>query len=303
VLAATLFSNVIDGGADDFGKALTRYFDTQGRIDPLDIFDAPRWIPRIGRILAQPSVDFFDKAVRQIVASRTALIESGAPAPPDLLSALIAARDPDNGKGLSDEEVGANIVTFIGAGHETTANVLTWTLYLLSQSPDIRAEVEREADEAGDDVVAAALDGERLAMTRAVIEESMRLYPPVASLTRAAIEPDVAAGVAIPKGAIVVMPPYVIHRHKKLWDRPNLFLPERFLPGRRESIDRYAFLPFGAGPRICIGLQFAMVEAMIALATLSRSLRFDHAGNAPPEPQQRITLRPKDGMPMRVVAR
>jgi len=303
VLAETLFSNVITGGAEAFGAALTRYFETQGRVDPLDIFNAPAWIPRIGRIMAQPSIAFFERTVRDIVAARNAQIAAGETPPPDLLSALIAARDPENGVGLSETEVGANIVTFIGAGHETTANVLTWSLYLLSRAPEILAEVEREAEAAGDDVVAAALDGDRLAMTRAVIEEAMRLYPPVATLTRSAIAADVAAGIDIPKGALVVIPPYVIHRHKRLWDEPSAFRPERFLPGARESIDRYAYLPFGAGPRICIGMQFAMVEAMIVLATLARTLRFSHVGEAEPEPQQRITLRPKGGMPMTVAVR
>lgn len=303
VLAETLFSNVITGGAEAFGAALSRYFETQGQIDPLDIFNAPSWLPRIGRIRAQPSIDFFERTVREIVTSRNELIARGETPPADLLSALIAARDPENGNGLSELEVGANIVTFIGAGHETTANVLTWALYLMSHAPHIREEVEREADAAGDDVVAAALDGPHLAMTRAVIEEAMRLYPPVATLTRSANEADVADGITIPKGALVVIPPYVVHRHKRLWEQPNNFMPERFMPGQRESIDRYAYLPFGAGPRICVGMQFAMVEAMIALSTLTRSLRFSYAGGREPEPMQRITLRPKDGMPMTVALR
>jgi cytochrome P450 len=303
VLAETLFSNVITGGAEAFGTALTRYFETQGRIDPLDILNAPAWIPRIGRIMAQPSINFFERTVKEIVAARSQQIAGGGSAPDDLLSALIAARDPENGAGLSETEVGANIVTVIGAGHETTANVLTWSLYLLSRSPEVLAEVEREADAAGEDVVAAALDGGRLAMTRAVIEEAMRLYPPVATLTRSAIAEDEAAGTPIPAGALVVIPPYVIHRHKRLWEQPALFRPERFLPGARERIDRHAFLPFGAGPRICVGMQFAMVEAMIVLTVLTQRLRFSHAAAAEPEPQQRITLRPRGGMPMTVQAR
>jgi cytochrome P450 len=303
VLAETLFSNAIDGGAENFSKALTRYFDTQGRLDPLDLLNAPPWLPRIGRIMAQPSIDFFEQTVRDIASKRTSLIARGEVPPADLLTALIAARDPESGHPLSEVEVGANIVTFIGAGHETTANVLTWSLYLLSRSPDILEEIEREADAAGDDVVSAALDGDRLAMTRAVIEEAMRLYPPVATLTRTATEDDVAAGVKIPKGALVVIPPYVIHRHKRLWQNPSVFDPRRFLPGARETIDRFAFLPFGAGPRICVGMQFAMVEAMIALSCLTRSLRFSFAGPKDPEPLQRVTLRPKDGMPMLVKPR
>jgi len=132
----------------------------------------------------------------------------------------------------------------------------------------------------------------------------MRLYPPVPSLSRTARADDVAAGhCVIPKGALVVVSPYLLHRHETLWEAPDRFRPERFLPGARETIPRYAYLPFGAGPRICIGQQFAMVEAVVVLATLLRHLRFDYASEEPPVPVQRITLRPRDGMPMRVTAR
>ncbi len=304
VLAETLFSNTIAGGSAAFSAALTRYFDTQGRIDPLDILQAPAWLPRIGRLRARPAIRFFEQQVTTIIAQRQAEMEAGQGRPgepPDLLAALLQARDPETGAGLTDEEVGANIVTFIGAGHETTANALTWTLYLLATHPEARRAVEDEADAAGD-LAQAALD-ERLPWTRAVLEESMRLYPPVASLTRAAREQDVVAGVMVPKGALVVVAPYVLHRHRMLWDEPGLFQPERFLPGAREAIDRYAYLPFGAGPRICIGQLFAMTEAVVAFAAMARSLRFHYAGEEPPRPQQRITLRPAGGMPMRVERR
>jgi cytochrome P450 len=132
----------------------------------------------------------------------------------------------------------------------------------------------------------------------------MRLYPPVPSLSRTALTDDVAAGrCAIPKGAFVVISPYLLHRHETLWSAPEQFRPERFLPGARETIERYAYLPFGAGPRVCIGQQFAMVEAVIVLAALLRRLRFAYAGEEAPMPVQRITLRPREGMPMRVTPR
>lgn len=306
ILAETMFSNAIAGGADAFGKALTRYFETQGRIDPLDVLGAPAWLPRIGRWMARPAISFFEAQVKAIIAERQALRTSGTwqPEKPDLLDALLAARDPETGTGLSEAEVGANIVTFIGAGHETTANALTWSLYLVSLASDVRDALEAEIDAAGKDLAAAALSGERLSLTRAVIEEAMRLYPPVPSLSRTALADDVAAGhCVIPKGALVVVSPYLLHRHETLWQAPDRFRPERFLPGAREAIPRYAYLPFGAGPRICIGLQFAMVEAVIVLAMLLRHLRFDYAGEEAPMPTQRITLRPRDGMPMRVTER
>jgi cytochrome P450 len=303
VLAATMFSNAIAGGAEAFSKALTRYFETQGVIDPLDLVDAPKFLPRIGRILARPAIAFFEDRVKAIVADRKALVASGAPAPDDLLQALLDARDPEGGPALSDREIGANIVTFIGAGHETTANLLSWSLYLLSKDDRVRAAVEAEADAMGDPVSAALDPASRLPMTRAVLEEAMRLYPPVPSLSREAIRSDVAAGVRIPRGAIVVIAPYVLHRHVRLWSDPALFMPDRFLPGAREAIDRFAYLPFGAGPRVCIGMQFSMVEAMLALSMIVRRVRLAHAGEGPPRPLHRITLRPDGGMPMRVASR
>lgn len=306
ILAETMFSNAIAGGADAFGKALTRYFETQGRIDPLDVLGAPAQLPRIGRWMARPAISFFEAQVRAIIAERQALHAGGGwqPEKPDLLDALLNARDPETGTGLSEAEVGANIVTFIGAGHETTANALTWSLYLVSLAPDVRTALEAEIDAAGEDLAAAALSGEHLSLTRAVIEEAMRLYPPVPSLSRTALADDVAAGGCfIPKGALVVVSPYLLHRHETLWQAPDRFRPERFLPGARETIPRYAYLPFGAGPRVCIGLQFAMVEAVIVLAMLLRHLCFDYAGEEAPMPTQRITLRPRDGMPMRMTER
>ncbi|HUG60674.1 MAG TPA: cytochrome P450 [Methylomirabilota bacterium] len=305
VLSETLFSNTIAGGAERFGKALTDYFETQGRIDPLDVLKVPAFVPRIGKFLARPAIEFFESEVVRIIAARQAALAAGDidRTRPDLLTALLEARDPETGVSLSEAEVGANIVTFIGAGHETTANVLTWSLYLLSQTPAIRDAVEREADAAAGDVVAAALEGDGLAMTRAVVEEAMRLYPPVASLSRLALEDDRAGGVEIPKGALVIVSPYVLHRHKRLWEAPERFVPERFLGPARARIDRYAYLPFGAGPRVCVGAQFAMVEAVIVLAVLMRSLRFEYAGDEPPTPVQRVTLRPGRGMPMRVSRR
>ena len=165
VLSETLFSNTIDGGAETFSRALRGYFDTQGRIDPLDILKAPAFIPRIGRILARPAIAFFEAEVVRIIKARQEALAAGTVdrARPDLLTALLDARDPETGSGLTDREVAANIVTFIGAGHETTANALTWSLYLLSQAPGVREIVEREADDAAGDVVAAALDGRGLA--------------------------------------------------------------------------------------------------------------------------------------------
>ena len=300
VLSSTLFSNGIDNGGDRFGNAMTKFLETTGRVDPLDILGAPKWLPRIGRLRARSTIGFFETNVSELITSRRAAIADGKEPPSDLLTALLKAADPESGLGLTDGEVAANIVTFIGAGHETTANTLTWALYLLSESPAILEELEAEVDAVSLEDIDAACMFETLPMSRAVIEEAMRLYPPAPNLSRRAIEPDVAAGTIIPGGATVYMPPYVLHRHKLLWDDPDYFRPHRFMPGRRESIDRYAYLPFGAGPRICVAAQFALMEAVIVLATLVKAARLEFAGEAPPRAVQRITLRPQGGMPMRL---
>ncbi len=297
VLEQTLFSQGLSREASEFQKAMSRYFETFGRIDPLDVLGAPDFLPRINKIRGKGSLNFFAEVVNDIIAARRTLIASGVTPPEDLLTLLLRAADPETGRGLSQDDVRANIVTFIGAGHETTANALTWTLYLLSQAPDWRARVEAEIDETFDD--ADETDpSDRLPVTRAVFEEAMRLYPPAANLVREAISEDWLAGWRVPSGTVVSVSPYVVHRHKTLWSHPDDFDPSRFLPGMREKIDRYAYIPFGAGPRVCIGQAFAIQEGLIVLAHLLKRVRLDLFPGHPVALQQRITLRPRDGMRM-----
>ena len=134
--------------------------------------------------------------------------------------------------------------------------------------------------------------------TRAVLEEAMRLYPPVANMSREALGPDDLCGRRIRKGTLIFVAPYILHRHRLLWEDPDAFDPRRFLPGAREKIDRFAYLPFGAGPRVCIGAMFAQQEALIVLATILRHFRLTHDPRHVVKPVQRITLRPEGGMPM-----
>jgi cytochrome P450 len=295
ILSGTLFSDGIVSDADRFAEAVTSYFNTVGRLDPLDAIGAPDWIPRLSWFTGRRSISFFEEEVTRIVNRRKGEIETGA-APHDLLTLLIQAADPETGIGLTDEEVAANIITFIAAGHETTANALGWALFLLAKHPEMRERAEAEAVTAERQPLAEWPD--RLPFIRAVIEESMRLYPPAATLTRTAVAADVIGDLAIPKGALVVVSPYVVHRHKRLWTNPDLFQPERFMPGRREEIDRFQYLPFGAGPRICIGQRFAMLEAVIALTALLRRVRLDWPLRQAVMPVQRVTLRPMPGLRM-----
>ena len=297
VLEQTLFSQGLARGASEFQRAVAAYFNTIGRLDPLDLLGAPKFLPRLGRLRAREALAFFASAVDDIISARKRLIDSGVSAPSDLLTLLLRAHDPETGRGMSSDDVRANIVTFINAGHETTANALTWTLFLLSQAPDWRERVEAELDAKFD----PGLDDDplaRLPVTRAALEEAMRLYPPAATLSREAIGEDWLAGARIPAGTTVTVAPYLLHRHRRLWKDPDAFDPERFLGANRGAIDRYAYIPFGAGPRVCIGMSFALQEAVIVLAHLLRAFRFELLPGHVVEPVQRVTLRSRYGMRM-----
>src|SRR5579863_1767975 len=297
VLERTLFSGGLAREPGDFQDAVTQYFNTFGRVSVLDLIGAPQFLPRLGRLRGRTALRFFDRAVEDIIAARRALIATGAPSPHDLLSLLLAAADPETGDPISDLDVRSNIVTFIGAGHETTANALTWTLYLLARSPEWRARVEAEIDanfNAGDDDDPTP----SLPVTLACFNEAMRLYPPAAFMSREALADDELCGRRIAKGTVVIVAPYIVHRHRLLWADAEFFDPSRFLSPRKETIDRFQFLPFGAGPRICIGMGFAQQEAMIVLATLLSRRRFELASEADFFPVHRITLRPRSGAPM-----
>jgi cytochrome P450 len=302
ILEHTLFSSGLGRNAGEFQQAVTRYFDTVGRVDILDLLGLPQFLPRLGRRKGRATLEWFGKAVEDIIGARRKLIADGGSAPRDLLTLLLEAQDPETGRGMPEQDLRANIVTFIGAGHETTANALTWTFYLMSQSPHWRARVEAESDAELD---AGPMDtlAERMPVTKAVLEEALRLYPPAGILTRTAIDADEIGGKFIRAGTLVTVSPFLLHRHRTLWERPDEFDPNRFLGVNRDRIDRFAYIPFGAGPRVCIGMGFALQEALIVLAHLTRAFRFDLAAGHVVRPVQRITLRPQGGMPMTMQAR
>ena len=299
VLGRTVFSEAMNRPEDQFAAVVSRYLENVGQVDPLDILDMPSWVPRLGRVRARPLLKFFEDTVDGMVETRRALIASDpAAAPRDLLTLLLQARDPETGTGLSEADVKANVVTFLIAGHETTSNALTWALFLLSTDAKAREAVEAEVDRLMPD---GRVDPDRVddfVWTRAVLDEAMRLYPPAASITREALGPDTLGGIRIKAKTMVVVAPYVLHRHKLLWDAPDHFVPRRFLPENRGGIDRFAYLPFGAGPRICIAASFAIQEAVIVLASAMRGFRLTLAPGHEVMPVQRVALRSKGGMPM-----
>lgn len=301
ILAETLFSGEIAGDPSAFAHQVDHLFETMGRVDPLDLIGAPDWLPRITRLRGRKALAFFRGLVADTMRMRKdRLARDPDGAPNDFLTLLLRAEGPD---GLSAAEIEDNIITFIGAGHETTARALGWTLYCLAEAPWERDRIEAEVDA----VVAATPDPyrwlERMPLARAAFEEAMRLYPPAASISREAVEPERWQDLDIAAGTQVQIMPWTIHRHRKLWRQPDAFLPERFHPENRESIDRFQYLPFGAGPRVCIGAAFAMQEAVIALGVLMSRFRFDTTPQTKPWPVQKLTTQPQGGLPMRVSRR
>lgn len=303
ILAETLFSGEIAGDPKDFANQIDRLFETMGRVDPFDLLGLPDWLPRFTRLRGQQSLGFFRQLVADTIALRKARMGKGEEVPSDFLTLLLRAEGPE---GLSRAEIEDNIITFIGAGHETTARALGWTLYLLAKAPEDRALVEAEIDaffaDGGHDVPPQEWLA-KLPLTRAAFEEAMRLYPPAPSINREAARDDQFGDLKIAKGTAVLVMPWVIHRHRLYWYQPDAFMPSRFWPQNRDSIDRFQYLPFGAGPRVCIGASFALQEAVIALATLLDGRRFEALETTKPWPVQKLTTQPQGGLPMKVTKR
>jgi cytochrome P450 len=292
-----VFSTDSDEIIDLVGGTLTRGLEAAANANILDL------IPVISEIrmrqrerrLAKSSLGL-DEGVAKLVREREAHL---ADAPPDLLTRLVAAKDDDGGAGLTPKEIRDEIITIFMAGHDTTANTLTWTWYLLSQRPAEAARLNAELDQVLAGRPPGPEDLPRLAFTRRVVEESMRLYPAAPGLsTRRALAEDVVCGQRIPKGAAVSVLPWVLHRHRRLWEDPERFDPDRFSPERSAGRPRFAYLPFGAGPRVCIGQVLAMNESILLLAALAQAYAPRLAPDARVFPMANITLRPRHGLKM-----
>jgi cytochrome P450 len=305
ILAETLFSGEIATGTEGFAERVDSLLHNMGRIDPLDLLLAPSWIPRITRIPGRKALRAFRRIVADTMQARKTKIASGEAVPDDFLTLLLKVEGPD---GLTRDEIEDNILTFIGAGHETTARALAWTLYCVAETPQFRLRMEEEIDRVLGDGADPVDWLDLMPHVRAAFEETMRLYPPAPSINRAPIEDDTwtaadGTRLTLPKGESVLVMPWTLHRHERYWDRPRHFMPERFLPENRENIHRFQYLPFGAGPRTCIGATFALQEAVVALAVLMKRYRFDVTGNTKPWPVQRLTTQPLNGIVLRVSAR
>ena len=295
IAGRTMFSFEMGRHGATLRDFVTEYAERLARPHFLDLLLPVSW----------PSPQDFSRArfrkrwtafVAMLMAERRAAGKNEGAPPRDLFDLMGEARDPKTGAAFTDEQLRDEVATMILAGHETTATALFWSLYLLALDPATQEEV---AGEVGSIAVAAAPDLERLKFTRAVIDESLRLYPPAFLIARAAIAPDTVAGLPVRKNDVILIAPWLLHRHEKLWREPGAFIPGRFMPPAPPP-DRFAYLPFGVGPRICIGAHFALVEATLALARLIGTFRVELQDRDPVMPVGVVTTQP-DRSPMFVI--
>lgn len=257
-------------------------------------------LPPIARHLPTPAMIEFRRAVRQldqtvygIIAKRRGHEADSS----DLLSMLMQARDEDGGR-MNDKQLRDEVMTFLLAGHETTALTLSWTLHLLAQHPSVEEQLHAELESVLAGRVPEFADLSSLTLTERVIKESMRLYPPAWSVARTVISPFQLRGYQVPAGANVVMSQWIMHRHPAYFENPETFDPNRWLTERAQKLPRFVYFPFGGGPRQCIGNSFAMMEAALLLATIARRFRLRAASSDPIIPVPSFTLRPKNGIHM-----
>lgn len=262
-------------------------------------FRLPDSVPTPANLRARKAAETLDRIVLDIIATR----RKGKKREDDLLQMLLEAKDEETGEGMTDQQLRDEVMTMFLAGHETTANALTWTFILLSRFPPIARDVAKEASEVLGDRDARADDASRLELSRRVLSESMRLYPPVWVIGRAPEEDVEFDGYTVPRGSLLFLSPWVTHRLPSLWESPEGFDPDRFSPERAKTQHRYQYFPFSTGPRMCIGSAFAMLEGQLVLSTLARRFRVDLLPGHPIVPEPLITLRPQGEVPVRVVRR
>lgn len=296
IVGKSLFGADLRGAGARISPSVTRMqdFALKAMRNPL-LLPAPRLGLRTtpGYRRWHQAVRAVDEVVERVVAER----RSHGGEQRDLLDALLGARYED-GSAISDRQLRDEVVTFLMAGHETSATALTWALYLLAANPAARERLEAEVDSVLDGRTPTVEDLDELVWTKAVLSEAMRLYPPFWTLERDAVGEDVVDGVRIPAGSTVAVPPYLVHRHPDFWENPEGFDPARFLPEHGAGRHRHAFIPFGSGRRGCVGNMFALIETVVALAMIVQRHRLDLAAGGVPRPQPTITLRPLGGLRM-----
>ncbi|MDX1663615.1 MAG: cytochrome P450 [Candidatus Promineifilaceae bacterium] len=304
IAGKTLFSRDLTRDAETVGEAFTeasrQIVDFTTTPFGIYLLKIP-FVPSVRRM--NRHIGLLDDVVHSLIDERRALRMHGEGADEDLLDMLIDARDEETGEGMSDKQVRDEVMTIMLAGHETTALALSWTFYLLSQHPEVRRRLEAEVDERLDSRTPTFADIPELPYTTMVIEESMRIYPPAYFISRWCNDADVVGGYDVPAGSVISISPFMTHRHPDYWPDAERFDPERFTPEQQAQRPRFAYIPFGGGPRQCIGNRFAMTEAILILAMVSQRFRLELVSGHPVEPEPLITLRPKYGVLMQLERR
>jgi cytochrome P450 len=298
IISEAIFSNGVDDEKAELVSrqiTLLNQYATEKLNDPIRL---PAMIPTPFNIRERKAVKVLDDVIYEIIDKRRKEGISKS----DLLSMLLDARDEETGEAMDNRQLRDEVMTIFIAGNETTANSMAWTLYLLSQNPEAEAKMVQEIDsklDAGVQLDFNSIMG--FQYVRQVIDESMRMFPPAWMVGRRNNEDDEIGGYRIIKDTNVLVPIWYLHRSEKYWDEPLKFKPERFAPENKHNIDRYVYFPFGGGPRLCIGNNFAILEMQIILIHLYRNYKFRLKEGFRVEPEPMITLRPRDGMWMKVV--
>lgn len=291
-----VISDVTFSGGDRFDRdavhrAIDAYIAEAGKISLFDILGFPDWLPRPGRAMSGRALRDMKRIADDAINARA---QRGTSKVPDLLDLLLGGVDPETKRQMNTAELRDNLLTFIVAGHETTALTLSWALYLVGFDQTVQDKARAEAESVLAGRAATGADVEHLPYIRQIIDETLRLYPPAGIISRTAQKHDILSNREVKPGDTVMIPIYALGRHRLLWENPDAFDPDRFR--NRKAIDRYAYLPFGDGPRICIGASFAQQEAVIILATLLSRFRFNPVSGKDPKPVMILTLRPEGGV-------
>jgi cytochrome P450 len=291
IVAKTLFDAEVGGDSADIRAAmetLMRAFVVR----TARLISPPHWLPTPMNVRVEQAIRRLERLLLSIIAERRKSGEDRG----DLLSMLLRAQDEESGRRMSDSQLRDEMMTLFMAGHETTANTLAWAWFLLSGHPEAEARLHSELEQVLCGRSPTVADLPHLPYTESVINETLRVYPTVWMLGREAIEPLELGGYPIPVGTTIFMPQWVIHRDRRWFDDPEVFRPERWQGGLMQRIHRYAYFPFGGGPRICIGNNFALMEAALVLATIAQKFRLRLAPDANVTPLATITLRPAHGV-------
>ncbi|QRK09724.1 cytochrome P450 [Archangium violaceum] len=295
IVIKSLFDLEAEGEAGAVGPALARVMEHFARLQSV-VF--PDWLPTPENLGYREAVERLNVFVSHLIQRRR---EAGGDAG-DLLSLLLHVQDEEGGR-MSDQQIRDEVLTLALAGHETTSITLAFCFHLLARNPEAEAALHRELDSVLGGREPTVEDLPALPFTECVVKESLRLYPPAWSLSREALEEDEVGGWRIPAGAVVVMNPWTVHRDARFFEEPEAFRPQRWAGGLEQRLPRFAWFPFGGGPRLCIGSGFAMMEARLVLATLAQRFRFERVPGDAVELLPSITLRPKHGVKVRLRAR